>query len=153
MKQNGRIGLYYVGNWPSERGAVGPSKAPASAYANPAGFIEVTPQNADTPLSEHFKLRDFLTHDQPNVWPKYLVIQPKLIDKLELVLADLQAHGIDVHGVRVMSGFRTPQQPPREHRRQSQSQQTCMACVQTASTTGGRWTTSAATAHHVGDSR
>ena len=60
-------------------------------------------------VSEHFKLRDFLTHDQPNVWPKYLVLQPRLIDKLELVLSDLQAHGIDMRGVRVMSGFRTPQ--------------------------------------------
>ena len=66
-------------------------------------------QNADTPVSEHFKLRDFLTHDQPNVWPKYLVLQPKLVDKLELVLSDLQAHGVDVHGVHVMSGFRSPQ--------------------------------------------
>jgi hypothetical protein len=108
-KQNGRIGLYYIGTWPSERGKVGPAKGPSWAYANPSGFIEVTPQNADTPVSEHFKLRDFLTHDQPNVWPKYLVLQPRLIDKLELVLADLQAHGTDVHGVRVMSGFRTPQ--------------------------------------------
>jgi len=108
-KQNGKVGLYYVGNWPSEKRRVGPAKAPPAAYANPAGFIEVTQQNADTPVSEHFKLRDFLTHDQPNVWPKYLVLQQKLIDKLELVLADLQAHGIDVHGVRVMSGFRTPQ--------------------------------------------
>jgi len=60
-------------------------------------------------VSEHFTLGDFLTHDQPNVWPKYLVLQPRLIDKLELVLADLEAHGVDVHGVRVMSGFRTPQ--------------------------------------------
>jgi hypothetical protein len=108
-KQNGKVGLYYVGNWPAEKGSVGPRKAPSAAYANPAGFIEVTPQNADTPVSEHFKLRDFLTHDQPNVWPKYLVLQQKLIDKLELVLSDLQAHGVDVHGVRVMSGFRTPQ--------------------------------------------
>jgi hypothetical protein len=108
-KQNGKVGLYYVGNWPSEKRRVGPTKAPSGAYANPAGFIEVTPQNADTPVSDHFKLRDFLTHDQPNVWPKYMVLQQKLIDKLELVLADLQAHGIDVHGVRVMSGFRTPQ--------------------------------------------
>ena len=107
-KQNGKIGLYYVGNWPSEQRKVGPSKAPATAYANPAGFIEVTPENADTPVSEHFKLRDFLTHDQPNVWPKYLVLQQKLIDKLELVLEDLAAHGVDVSGVRVMSGFRTP---------------------------------------------
>lgn len=108
-KKNGRVGLYYVGTWPSEHGKVGSAKAPAWTYANPAGFIEVTPENADTPVSDHFKLRDFLTHDQPNVWPKYLVLQPRLIDKLELVLTDLEAHGVDVHGVRVMSGFRTPQ--------------------------------------------
>jgi len=108
-KQNGKVGLYYVGNWPSEKRKVAPSKAPPSAYANPAGFIEVTQENADTRVSDHFKLRDFLTHDQPTVWPKYLVLQQKLIDKLELVLTDLEAHGVDVHGVRVMSGFRTPQ--------------------------------------------
>ena len=69
----------------------------------------MTPDNADTPVSDHFTLRDFLTHDQPNVWPKYLVLRPQLVDKLELVLTDLEAHGIDVHGVKVLSGFRTPQ--------------------------------------------
>lgn len=110
-KSKGRIGLYYIGNWPAERtrAKVGSSKAPATAYANPPGFIEVTPQNEDTYVSEHFRLRDFLTHDQPNVWPKYLVLQLKLVDKLELVLEDLAAHGVDVSGVRVMSGFRSPQ--------------------------------------------
>ena len=108
-KQNGRIGGYYLGTWPSEHGKVGPTKAPPGAYGNPAGFIEVTPENANTPVSEHFKLGDFVTHDQPNVWPKYLVLQTRLVDKLELVLADLQAHGYDVRGVKVMSGFRSPQ--------------------------------------------
>jgi len=110
-KNRGRIGLYYIGNWPAERkkGKVGPTKAPASSYANPSGFIQVTAENADTHVSEHFVLRDFLTHDQPNVWPKYLVLQLKLVDKLELVLEDLAAHGVDISGVRVMSGFRTPQ--------------------------------------------
>ena len=108
-KRNGKVGLYYVGTWPSEKGRVGPKAAPAASYANPAGFIEVTQQTADTPVSEHFKLRDFLTHDQPNVWPKYLVLEPKLIDKLELVLIELEAQGINVRGVKVMSGFRTPQ--------------------------------------------
>jgi hypothetical protein len=108
-KKSGHVGLYYVGNWPSERGASGPKKAPGSAYASPAGFIEVTRENKDTPVSEHFRLGDFLTHDQPNVWPKYLVLQPKLLDKLELVLTDLQSRGVDVSGVTVMSGFRTPQ--------------------------------------------
>jgi hypothetical protein len=108
-KKNGKVGLYFVGNWPSEHGVAGPAKAPPGEYANPAGFIEVTAQTADTRVSEHFKLRDFLTHDQPSVWPKYLVLQQSLVDKLELVLNDLQLHGYDVRGVRVMSGFRTPQ--------------------------------------------
>jgi uncharacterized protein YcbK (DUF882 family) len=109
-KRGGRIGLYFLGNWPAERirGKVGPAKAPANRYANPAGFIEVTEESQDTYISEHFRLRDFLTHDQPKVWPKYLVLQLRLIDKLELVLQDLQKHGVDVRGVRVMSGFRTP---------------------------------------------
>jgi hypothetical protein len=109
VKQNGHIGAYYLGTWPSEHGARGPAKAPPGAYANPAGFIEVTESNRNTPVSEHFKLGDFVTHDQPNVWPKYIVLQQRLIDKLELVLADMQARGFDVQGVRVMSGFRSPQ--------------------------------------------
>ena len=108
-KQGGRIGGYLIGSWPSERGAKGPGNAPADRYANPVGFIEVTPENENTPVSEHFKLGDFLTHDQPNVWPKYLVLSPRLVDKLELVLADLEQHGINTKGVHVMSGFRTPQ--------------------------------------------
>ncbi len=108
-KKNGKVGLYFLGNWPSEAGAAGPAKAPPSAYATPPGFIEVTRANQTTAVSEHFLLRDFVTHDQPNVWPKYLVLQQRLVDKLELVLSDLEAHGYDVRGVKVMSGFRTPQ--------------------------------------------
>jgi hypothetical protein len=109
-KIDGRLGLYYLGNWPGEHGPVSaPSKAPASRYQPPSGFIEVTQANADTRISEHFTLRDFLTHDQPNVWPKYVVIEMRNVDKLELVLSDLAAHGVNVDGVHVMSGFRTPQ--------------------------------------------
>lgn len=103
-KRRGRIGLYYIGNWPTER-----RRAGRAAYALPSGFIEVTRENQDTPLSDHFRLRDFLTHDQPDVWPKYLVVDTKLVDKLELVLDDLASRGVDVRGVHVMSGFRTPQ--------------------------------------------
>ena len=103
-KQRGKIGLYYLGSWPFEGG--GKPKTPA--YANPQGFIEVTPQNADLQISEHFKLRDFLTKDQPNVWPKYLLLNPNLLDKLELTIAELEAMGHPVHHIRIMSGFRTP---------------------------------------------
>lgn len=102
--RGGRLGLYYLGSWPRSRTA----KGGRVAYTPPTGFIEVTPENAGTHLSVHFRLRDFLTHDQQNVWPKYEVVSLRLVDKLELVLADLEAHGIDPAGVRVMSGFRTP---------------------------------------------
>ena len=109
-KRNGRVGLYYIGNWPGETGKVrAPRNAPADRYRPPSGFIEVTQQNADTSVSEHFRLRDFLTHDQASVWPKFLVLEMRNVDKLELVLADLQQRGVNVDGVRVMSGFRTPQ--------------------------------------------
>jgi uncharacterized protein YcbK (DUF882 family) len=104
-KQQGRIGPYFLGNWPFEKG--GRPKTPA--YANPSGFIEVTPQNEDTYVSEHFRLRDFLTKGQENVWPKYLLLNPKLLDKLELTIQQLQAAGHAVKHVTIMSGFRTPQ--------------------------------------------
>lgn len=108
-KQRGRIGLYYIGSWPSESGARGPKKAPAGRYGNPRGFIQVTRENQNTHVSQHFQLRDFLTKDQPHVWPKYLVLEMRLIDKLELVMADLARRGVNTEGVVVMSGFRTPQ--------------------------------------------
>lgn len=102
-RQRGKLGAYRIGFWPGERGASWKSdKAPE-------GFIEVTSTNQDTPLSDHFRLRDFLTHDQQAVWPKYLVLREALIDKLELVISDLQARGIAVSHMQVMSGFRTPQ--------------------------------------------
>lgn len=107
-KQKGRIGSYLIGSWPGERGARGPAKAPADRYANPRGFIRVTPENQGTAVSEHFQLQDFLTKGQQDVWPKYLVLELRLIDKLELVMTELQKQGIRTEGVTVMSGFRTP---------------------------------------------
>lgn len=104
-KRSGHIGLYYLGNWPFERGG----RPKTAAYANPEGFIEVTPENADTHVSEHFKLRDFLTKDQPNVWPKYILLNPKLLDKLELTIQELESTGHPVRNLHVMSGFRTPE--------------------------------------------
>ncbi|MGQ0646638.1 MAG: hypothetical protein ACT4P7_03645 [Gemmatimonadaceae bacterium] len=99
-KDRGRLGSYRLGSWPAERRGEGPV---------PDGFIEVTPDNQDTPVSQHFRLRDFLTHDQVGVWPKYLVLREPLVDKLELIISDLEERGINVETVRVMSGFRTPQ--------------------------------------------
>jgi uncharacterized protein YcbK (DUF882 family) len=102
-KQKGHVGAYRLGFWPSERG-----RLLTDAYENPEGFIEVTPENQSMQISEHFRLSDFLTHDQHEVWPKYLVLNEDLVDKLELVIAKLQEDGVNVKRMVVMSGFRTP---------------------------------------------
>lgn len=103
-KDQGRVGDYRLGRWPAER------RSPRSeAYVNPEGFIEVTAENQQTSVSEHFRLRDFLTHNQQNVWPKYLVLREALIDKLELILDDLRVRGVRAEKLSVLSGFRTPE--------------------------------------------
>ena len=103
-KIDDRIGQYRLGFWPYERRA-----AENPRYANPRGFIEVTPENFATQVSEHFTLGEFVTHDQQNVWPKYVVLDQRLLDKLELTIAELSSRGIPVSDLHVMSGFRTPQ--------------------------------------------
>lgn len=103
-KVNGRIGTYRMGNWPYE------GKTPLNAsYATPKGFIEVTHETFGTSVSEHFKLGQFVTHDQSDVWPKYVVLDRRLLDKLELTIAQINRMGYHVGTFTVMSGFRTPQ--------------------------------------------
>jgi uncharacterized protein YcbK (DUF882 family) len=104
QKRAGRIGSYQLGSWPFESGG----KPTSERYAPPEGFIEVTKENQDFHVSEHFRLRDFLTKDQREVWPKYLLLDPKLIDKLELTIQELERQGVRITGMHVMSGFRTP---------------------------------------------
>ena len=100
----GRIGSYRIGFFPQEKRG-----ARSSAYVNPEGFLEVTADNQNTAVSENFRLGEFLTHDQVSVWPKYMVLREPLIDKLELVIAELKSMGVSVKDLHVMSGFRTPQ--------------------------------------------
>jgi len=102
-KVDGRIGPYRMGVWPFER------RAPRDpAYENPPGFIEVTRENWRTRVSDHFTLGQFVTKGQDDVWPKYVVLDRRLIDKLELTIEELERSGRPVHGLVVMSGFRTP---------------------------------------------
>jgi Bacterial protein of unknown function (DUF882) len=98
-----RLDTYRVGRWPT-RGLA----ARDPRYAPPPGFIQVTPENESTPVSKRFLLRDFLTHDQRDVWPKVLVLRVALLDKLELIGNELERRGLP-GSVRIMSGFRTPQ--------------------------------------------
>ena len=98
-----RGAAYRVGRWPTTGLA-----AHDPRYAAPPGFIPVTSENEATPVSKRFRLRDFLTHDQQDVWPKVLVLCPALLDKLELIGDELVAWGLPGK-LHIMSGFRTPQ--------------------------------------------
>src|SRR5258706_14008458 len=114
-KVNGRIGHYQIGSWPNEDRAKAGAAARAFAFAAarrqygvPRGFIEVTQEATSTHVSESFPLGDFLTHGQLDVWPKYIVLDLKMVDKLELLLEELRAEGHPVRHLAVMSGFRAP---------------------------------------------
>jgi uncharacterized protein YcbK (DUF882 family) len=92
---------YLIGEYLAER--IG------GKHETPQGFVEVQPGMENIALTTHLKLGDFVTHDeQRDVWPKYVAVDPLLLDKLELVLAAVggRQHAnmtLDVH-----SGFRAP---------------------------------------------
>jgi uncharacterized protein YcbK (DUF882 family) len=102
--KNGYLNGYHIGSYGTP-----PKGFSSSKYAAPAGYLEVTEANADLFISEHFQLRNFLTHDQQDVWPKYLVLDLKLVDKLERVTTELRSMGFKDAKLHVMSGYRTPQ--------------------------------------------
>ncbi|MFW6079082.1 MAG: hypothetical protein ACODAE_05635 [Gemmatimonadota bacterium] len=102
-KRGGRIRDYRIGRYPTE------GSGRTDRYAPPRGFVEVTRRNQSLRLSDHFRLREFLTHDQRDVWPKYAVVDLRLLEKLELVLDELAVQGVAADRMHVMSGFRTPQ--------------------------------------------
>jgi hypothetical protein len=52
----------------------------------PDGFVRIDSRMADVPVSRHLRLGDFLTRDNQQVWPRYAAIDPRVLDKVELVL-------------------------------------------------------------------
>jgi hypothetical protein len=101
--RNGVLNGYKIGQYPASP----PSGNPI--YLPPAGFIQVTGQNENTRLSPHFLLKQFVCKQgAANDFPKYVVLHERLILKLEAVLQQVNAIGIDVETLHVMSGYRTP---------------------------------------------
>jgi hypothetical protein len=73
----------------------------------PAGFVEVTRANENTLVSPHFRLKQFLCK-QAGGYPKYVVLNEQLLQKLEHLLELANAAGYQASTFHVMSGFRTP---------------------------------------------
>jgi hypothetical protein len=97
----GYLNGFRIGSYPR------PPLRRQATYQPPAGFVEVTPQNQDLFITPHLQLKQFLTK-QPGGYPKYVVLDPRLLLKLELILQQAQAAGYVKQGFYVMSGYRTP---------------------------------------------
>jgi hypothetical protein len=99
--KNGYLNGYKIGHYPH---------IPASKrenYSLPKGFIKVTRSNQDLYLTPHFQLKQFICK-QPGNYPKYIVLKPLLLNKLEYLLSKLNQRGIYTDTFHVMSGYRTP---------------------------------------------
>lgn len=77
-------------------------------YNPPTALLRIGGDDVGTHLSPHFTVGQFLCHQQPHHWPKFALIRPRLVDKLEAILAALRGQGIDAGTLTVMSGYRTP---------------------------------------------
>jgi len=102
-KANGLLDGYRIGTYLAER---------ASRGGRPEGFVKVTAETAALPLSKHFRVGDFLSRDGQRQWPRYAAVDPRLVDKLELVIAEIARAKGDPDSVKVWvnvnAAFRSP---------------------------------------------
>jgi len=67
----------------------------------------VTEKNEETSVSPHFQLKEFVCK-QDGGYPKYVVLQERLLLKLELILEMVNEKGYPCSRLHIMSGYRTP---------------------------------------------
>lgn len=96
--KKGYLRGYRIGRYPSSIWA---------QYSKPKGFIEVTAENQDTFVSPHFQLKQFLCK-QNGGFPKYLILDERLLLKLEMILEKLNEDESRVETLEIISGYRTP---------------------------------------------
>lgn len=105
QKTGGWLNGYRIGFYSGERTS-------RPALDAPAGFVQIEKTDVELPVSDHLRLADFLSRDAQATWPRYAAVDPRLLDKIELVLDEIESWyggsrrtsvALDVH-----SGFRTP---------------------------------------------
>ncbi|MEP7343756.1 MAG: D-Ala-D-Ala carboxypeptidase family metallohydrolase [Gemmatimonadaceae bacterium] len=106
-KSGNSLNGYRIGRYRGER-------RPFGSATTPRGFVQVTAGDLDIRVTEHLRLADFVTHDTQSGWPRYVALDPRILDKLELVFGVLASAPSDSAlstgrvAVDVHSGFRTP---------------------------------------------
>ena len=119
-KEAGFVRGYRIGTYLAERIS---GKTPP-----PEGFLEISPNDVNIPITKHLRVGDFLNHDDQTSWPRYAAVSPRLLDKLELVVAEIARwHGSDDSAkvavdIDVHSGFRAPDHNRKVRRAATDSQ-------------------------------
>lgn len=99
--EGGRLGSFRVGSYPVSPLGDNP------IYLPPPGLVRVTEENHDVRVSPHFLIGHFVSK-QPGSYPKFLILRPQLLLKMELLLEALADRGYPIESFHVMSGYRTP---------------------------------------------
>ena len=99
--KGGMLNGFRIGHYPAEREIGG------VRYARPRGFVELTADNLDTPISPHFRIGQFDCR-QSEKYPRYVVVAQPLVTKLEAIVDGLGRSGHQVPTLGIMSGYRTP---------------------------------------------
>ncbi|WP_265595683.1 D-Ala-D-Ala carboxypeptidase family metallohydrolase [Verrucomicrobium sp. BvORR106] len=76
-------------------------------YAMPLGLFRVTKDMEDTWVTPHFQLRQFMCK-QISTYPKFVLLESRLLLKLEALVEGLEKRGIKEGSIFVASGYRTP---------------------------------------------
>lgn len=104
LKLGTTLNGYQIGRYPAEWSS-------NEQAERPEGFAEVNEKDLDLPLTKHLRVRDFVTHDRQTIWPRYVAIDPRVLDKIELVMRELARRRGEESmefELEVHSGFRTP---------------------------------------------
>ena len=106
QKLGATLNGYHIGTYLAER--------LGGRHDAPEGFMEVQESDLQLSVTTHLRIADFVTHDGQSGWPRYVALDPKLLDKLELVFSEVRRlRGENVDSLRslaldIHSGFRTP---------------------------------------------
>jgi hypothetical protein len=107
------IGIYPDENSPTAKAYVAQRR---SLYAAPKYFIKVTPETKDLLISKHFRIGDFSPASERNQ-PHFIVLDYRLVDRLEGIVAKLQERGMKVSGLKILRAYLSPMELERMRRK------------------------------------
>lgn len=99
---SGRLNGYPVGVYPRD------DRGEPWSFQQPRGFVEITLENRNTLLTDHFTLAEMECKLEAE-FPRYASIHTSLLIKLEGIADELLQRGLPGDHIKILSGFRTPE--------------------------------------------